>query len=116
MSAAIRSAQLGMKTVLLEQRKVTGGTTLFTEGLFAVNSHIQKENGKNPPDLGYDLFTRAMDFHHWYADGALFRAYMDKSGENIAWLESVAVKVNCDHLDGAFEDFDPDSNFVLSRD
>ena len=92
MTAAIRSAQLGMKTVLLEQRGVTGGTTLFTEGLFAVNSHIQKENGKNPPDLGYDLFTRAMDFHHWYADGALFRAYIDKSGENIAWLESVGVE------------------------
>ncbi len=92
MTAAIRSAQLGMKTVLLEQRKVTGGTTLFTEGLFAVNSHIQKENGKNPPDLGYDLFTKAMDFHHWYADGALFRSYMDKSGDNIAWLESVGVE------------------------
>ena len=92
MSAAIRSAQLGMKTVLLEQRGVTGGTTLFTEGLFAVNSHIQKENGKNPPDMGYDLFTIAMDFHHWYADGALFRSYLDKSGENIAWLESVGVE------------------------
>ena len=92
MSAAIRAAQLGMNTVLLEQRSVTGGTTLFTEGLFAVNSHIQKENGKNPPDLGYDLFTTAMDYHHWYADGALFRRYMDKSGENIAWLESVGVE------------------------
>ncbi len=92
MSAAIRSAQLGMKTVILEQRDVTGGTTLFTEGLFAVNSHIQKENGKNPPALGYDLFTRAMDFHHWYADGALFRKYMDNSGDNIAWLESVGVE------------------------
>ena len=92
MSAAIRSAQLGMNTVLLEQRSVTGGTTLFTEGLFAVNSHIQKENGKNPPELGYDLFTMAMDYHHWYADGALFRRYMDKSGENIAWLESVGVE------------------------
>lgn len=92
MSAAIRAAQLDMNTVLLEQRSVTGGTTLFTEGLFAVNSHIQKENGKNPPDLGYDLFTEAMDFHHWYADGALFRRYMDRSGENIAWLESVGVE------------------------
>ena len=71
---------------------VTGGTTLFTEGLFAINSHIQKENGKNPPDLGYDLFTTAMDYHHWYADGALFRKYIDKSGENIAWLESVGVE------------------------
>ena len=30
MSAAIRAAQLGLNTVLLEQRSVTGGTTLFT--------------------------------------------------------------------------------------
>ena len=92
MSAAIRAAQLGLSTVLLEQRNVTGGTTLFTEGLFAINSHFQKENGKNPPDLGYDLFTVAMDYHHWYADGALFRKYLDKSGENIDWLESVGVE------------------------
>ena len=92
MTAAIRASQLGLSTVILEKRSVTGGTTLFTEGLFAINSHIQKENGKNPPDLGYDLFTIAMDYHHWYADGALFRKYIDESGKNIDWLESVGVE------------------------
>lgn len=92
MSAAIRAAELGLKTVLLEQRNVTGGTTLFTEGLFAIDSHWQKENGVNPPDLGYDLFTEAMDYHHWYADGALFRKYINESGKDIDWLESVGVK------------------------
>ena len=92
MTAAIRAAQLGLNTVLLEKAGVTGGTTLFTEGLFAINSHFQKENGKNPPDLGYDIFTKAMDYHHWYADGALFRKYIDESGKNIDWLESVGVE------------------------
>jgi len=92
MCAATRAGELGLNTVILEQRTVTGGTTLFTEGLFAVDSHIQKENGKNPPELGYDLFTMAMDYHHWYADGALFRDYIKESGNNISWLESVGVE------------------------
>ena len=92
MSAAVRSAELGMHTAILESHAMTGGTTLFTEGLFAVNSHIQQENGKNPADLGYDIFTMAMDFHHWYADGQLFRQYMQESGGNIAWLESIGVQ------------------------
>ena len=120
MSAAIRAAQLGLNTVLLEQRSVTGGTTLFTEGLFAVNSHIQKENGKNPPDLGYDLFTTAMDYHHWYADGALFRRYMDKSGENIAWLESVGVEFQgtgtmCDNVYNTWHQYKYEEGQISGR-
>ena len=61
-SAATRAAELGLSTVLLEQYGQTGGTTLFTEGLFAVNSHWQEDLGTNPGVN--DLFTRAMDYHH----------------------------------------------------
>lgn len=92
MSAATRSAELGMNTVILEQHSATGGTTLFTEGLFAIGSHIQKEAGKNPPDLGYDLFTDAMDYHHWYADGGLFRKYINESANDIDWMEGLGIK------------------------
>ena len=92
MAAATRAGELGLKAVILEQNSATGGTTQFTEGLFAINSHIQKENGKNPPDLGYDLFTKTMDYHHWYANGSLFRAYIDASAADIEWLESIGVK------------------------
>lgn len=92
MAAATRAAELGLRTVLLEQHAATGGTTLFTEGLFAINSHLQKEAGVNPPDLGYDLFTEAMDYHHWYADGTLFRKYINESANNIDWMENVGIK------------------------
>lgn len=92
MAAATRAAELGMSTVILEQHASTGGTTVFTEGLFAVGSHLQKEAGKNPPDLGYDLFTEAMDYHHWYADGGLFRKYINESARDIDWMESVGIK------------------------
>lgn len=88
-AAATRAAQLGLSTVLLEQHAQTGGTTLFTEGLFAVNSHWQEELGTNP-DVD-DLFTRAMDYHHWLCEGHLFREYINQSGADIAWMESNGV-------------------------
>lgn len=91
MSAATRAAELGLETVLLEQHPTTGGTSLFTEGLFALDSHIQKENGKNPADLGYDIYTMAMDYHHWYANGNLFRKYCNDSGGDIAWMEEQGI-------------------------
>ena len=88
-AAATRAAELGLSTVLLEQMAQTGGTTLFTEGLFAVNSHWQAELGTNP-DVN-DLFTRAMDYHHWLCDGHLFREYVNQSGADIDWMESNGV-------------------------
>ncbi len=88
-SAATRAAQLGLNTVLLEQHAQTGGTTLFTEGLFAVNSHWQEELGTNP-DVD-DLFTRTMDYHHWLCEGHLFREYVNQSGADIDWMESNGV-------------------------
>lgn len=92
MSAATRAAELGLATVILEQNDMTGGTTMFTEGLFAIGSHHQKEQGTNPPDLGYDLFTAAMDYHHWYANGGLFRKYINESANDIDWMESVGIR------------------------
>ena len=63
-AAACRGRELGLNVTLVEVANNTGGTSVMTEGLFAVDSHWQKENGKNPADLGYDLFSKAMDYHH----------------------------------------------------
>ena len=90
-SAATRAGELGMSVILVEQADKTGGTSIMTEGLFAINSHWQKELGVNPPDLGYDLFTKAMDYHHWLANGHLLRTLMDASASNVDWMESVGI-------------------------
>lgn len=89
MSAATRAASIGLDTVILEKASSTGGTTLFTEGLFAVNSHIQLENGKNP-DVA-DLYKRTMEYHHWLIDGHAFRQYVNQSGSDISWMESLGI-------------------------
>ncbi len=89
-AAATRAAQLGMKTLLLEKNQTTGGTTLFTEGLFAVESHWQKDAGI---DLTVgDTFTAAMEYHHWLADGELNHAFMEASAANLDWMEEVGIK------------------------
>lgn len=90
-SAATRAGELGMSVILVELADKTGGTSIMTEGLFAINSHWQKELGVNPPDLGYDLFTDAMDYHHWLANGHLLRTLMDESAANLDWMESIGI-------------------------
>lgn len=90
-AAATRAGELGLNVILVELADKTGGTSIMTEGLFAINSHWQKELGVNPPDLGYDLFTNAMDYHHWLANGHLLRTFMDASADNLDWMESVGI-------------------------
>lgn len=89
-AAAARAAQLGMKTILLEKNAATGGTTLYTEGLFAVESHWQEEAG-----IEYtvgEVFSIAMDYHHWLADGELNHSFIEASAANLDWMEEVGIK------------------------
>lgn len=93
-AAACRGAELDLRVILVEQADITGGTSIMTEGLFAVDSHWQKANGKNPADLGYDLFAKAMDYHHQLCDGHLLRMLMNDSAANIDWIENtVGIKI-----------------------
>lgn len=88
-SAATRAAELGLDTILVELANKTGGTSIMTEGLFAVGSHWQQELDVDPGE-NY-IFTTAMDYHHWLADGGLFRSFIASTAENIDWMESVGI-------------------------
>lgn len=88
-SAATRSAELGLTTILVEFMPRTGGTSIMTEGLFAVGSHWQRDMDVDPGE-NY-IFTTAMDYHHWLADGGLFRSFISSTSDNIDWMESVGI-------------------------
>ena len=90
LACAVRAAQLGLTTVVVEQEAFTGGTSLCTEGLFAVGTHLQEE-------AGYDLtvkdcFDQSMNYNHWEGDGALAKEFFSTSKDNFDWLESLGVK------------------------
>ena len=89
-AAATRAAQLGMKTILVEQSGFTGGTSMCTEGLFAVGTHLQDEAGV---DLTVeDCFALSMDYNHWEGDGKLAMEFFRASKDNFDWLESLGIK------------------------
>lgn len=86
MAAAIAAAEKGAKNVIvLEKRRRPGGNSVFPEGIFAAESPAQKRLGIDAPkDV---VFRQAMDFSHWKIDPRIFRAFVDKSGDTIRWLE-----------------------------
>ena len=88
-AAGCRAAQLGLKTIIVEQSDFTGGTTRCTEGLFAVGTHLQEEGGIELSTE--ECFSKSMDFNHWEADGSLNKDLFTCSAANFDWLESLGI-------------------------
>jgi len=86
LSAAVAAAEKGRAVVVLEKRHALGGNSALAEGLLAAESPAQKRmNIKTPRD---ELFRIAMDYAHWKLNGRIVRAFIDKSGDTIQWLEN----------------------------
>lgn len=90
LAAALAAAEGGAKVVLFEKTSDAGGTTKFVEGLYAVESMMQrKQNIKSTRDEG---FEQIMEYSHWRANPRLVRAVVNKSGDTIAWLQKYGVE------------------------
>lgn len=85
MAAALQAVELGMSAVLLEKQSVAGGTSTYAEGMFAINSHWQKECGAEYTTAG--VLQDVMAYHQWMADAELTKTFFDASGETIEWIE-----------------------------
>lgn len=84
MAAALTAAEGGVKVVVAEKAPHYGGTSNFAQGLFAVESRMQRQNY-----VGItrdEAFQMAMDYSHWRANPYLVRAIIDKSADTIDWL------------------------------
>ena len=78
LAAAVASAETGAKTLVVERRKNPGGNSLRTEGLFAVESPVQKRMNV---DARRDYFFKlAMEHDSWKLNPRIIRAFFDKSG------------------------------------
>ncbi|MBI4320912.1 MAG: FAD-dependent oxidoreductase [Chloroflexi bacterium] len=85
MSAAITAREHGARVKVLEKRAAPGGNSAIAGGLFAAESPVQKRfliDARRD-----DLFKMAMDFAHWDINAGVVRAFIDKSGDTIRWLE-----------------------------
>lgn len=91
LAAGVQALQGGAKVIVLEKQAKVGGTGNFCEGVFAAESKLQKRIGI---DVSKDFaFKLIMDYSHWKANGALAKAFVDKSSETIDWLDALGVKI-----------------------
>lgn len=89
-SAALEAAQKGASVLLLEKGKTTGGSSNYTEGLFAVDSYLQKEQGINVS--GTDVLKEEVEYSKFRADSRIWRKYIDDSAETVEWLRDQGVE------------------------
>ena len=90
LAAALTAAEGGAKVVVFEKQRTPGGTTNFFEGIFAVESHMQREQY-----IEYSrdqAFKNIMEYSHWRANPRLVRAIVNESAGTIAWLEHQGVE------------------------
>ena len=92
LASAVAAVEKGARVILLEKKGALGGTSVFAGGLFAAESPAQKRMGIAV--LRDEAFKIAMDYSHWKINPRIFRAFVDKSGDTIQWLENKGLKFN----------------------
>jgi fumarate reductase flavoprotein subunit len=100
LAAALTAAEGGARVIVFEKRRTPGGTSNFFEGMFAVESDMQREQY-----IEYSrdqAFKTIMEYSHWRANPRLVRAIVDESAGTIAWLrqqgvEFTGVTINMPH-------------------
>jgi fumarate reductase flavoprotein subunit len=91
LAAAAAAAEKGASVVLLEKRNVVGGNSAMAEAFFAAESPAQQRMLTDAPrDV---LFKMAMDYSHWNIDPRIVRAFIDKSGDTVRWLEAKGLEI-----------------------
>lgn len=90
LSAAVAAAEGGAKVILLEKLALVGGTGNFAEGIFAVESELQRNEHVNI--TRDEAFKLIMTYSHWRADPKIARSFVDKSASTIDWLEKQGVE------------------------
>lgn len=89
LAAAVTVAEKGMDVLLIEKHRKPGGNSAMAAGFFGIESPVQKR--KNYNVLKDEFFTLHMKYSHWTVNPRLFRAYIDKSGDTVAWLEEMGI-------------------------
>ena len=94
LAAALAAAENGTSGIMvLEKRSSPGGTSARASGIFACESPVQVRE-RVIADRDY-LFKKAMEWSHWKGiDPRILRAFINKSGDTIRWLEAFGLEFN----------------------
>ena len=87
LTAALQAAELGAKVIVLEASSVISKQT---EGLFAVGSHYQKQQGILVTKG--EIIDYIMSFYNYRLNSTFWEDMINHSAENLHWLESHGAK------------------------
>ncbi len=87
LAAAIAAGENGCKNIIvLEKAGSAAGSTAMAHDVFGAESPVQKRQGIDAQKD--ELFKTAMEWAHWTKiNPRIVRAFIDKSGDTIGWLE-----------------------------
>jgi fumarate reductase flavoprotein subunit len=92
LAAAVAASEKGSKVIVLEKANAPGGNSARAVGFFAAESPAQKRMRIDAPKD--TLFKMAMDFTHWRINPLIMRAFIDKSGDTVQWLEGKGLVID----------------------
>ena len=90
LTAAISAAQQGASVLVFEKNATTGGTA--NRGMGPLGIESRHTRGRLLPPTKDEAFRAFMEYTHWRVDARLVRAFLNKSGDTIHWLESLGVE------------------------
>ncbi|MGZ1304686.1 FAD-dependent oxidoreductase [Lactobacillus delbrueckii subsp. bulgaricus] len=90
LAAAVSAAEQGVKVLVFEKEKITGGTANMGMGPLGINSKIQKANF-NEISVA-EALKNQMEYTHYRVNGRLVARYFKQSASTIDWLEGMGVK------------------------
>jgi len=94
LAAAVEAGQNGLNVVVIEKRHSTGGNAMFADGMLAAGSQVQK---KQLLDVTPDATLQsAMEYSHQALNARVLRAFINKTADNIRWLENMGVQFHVD--------------------
>lgn len=90
LTAAVSARDKGLKTLVLEKGRSTGGGGNYVEGIMGVGSRMQKETGiKIKPT---EMLQSELQYSHYEANASHLKKFIDESGKVVDWLEDLGVK------------------------
>jgi fumarate reductase flavoprotein subunit len=91
LSAAVAAAERGTDVIILEKLDSLGGNAAKAGGIFAAESPVQR---RLRIDARKDVcFQMQMEYSHYKINPRLWRAFVDKSGDTVRWLEDMGLEI-----------------------
>ncbi len=87
--AAVEAVQKGLSVLVLEKYDSVGGSGNYVEGIFAVNSYLQKQQQISLS--AQTVLDEELAYSHYLADPTILKDYIQSSADNVSWLKSLGV-------------------------